>query len=113
MAPNVQHLQVITTAGSEEEAQRIAQDLVARRLAACVQVHGPITSVYWWQGAMETAQEWQCFIKTTSAVYADVERTIHELHSYEVPEIVALPLVEGSRRYLDWLEKEASGSHPA
>lgn len=105
-------VEIVTTTANREEAQRIAQDLVARKLAACVQVAGPVTSVYWWQGALETAEEWQLAIKTRRELYAAVEATIHELHSYEVPQILAFPVLEGSRRYLDWLAREATGTHP-
>jgi len=97
------YLQVLTTVGSEEEAERVAAALVERRLAACVQITGPISSHYRWQGKVEHAREWQCLAKTTAAQYADVEATIAELHSYEEPEIVATPIVAGSKGYLAWL----------
>jgi periplasmic divalent cation tolerance protein len=99
-------IQVVTTVASREEADKIASDLVARRLAACVQVAGPIASTYRWQGKVETSQEWLCKIKTRLSHYAAVEAAIRELHSYDVPEIVALPIVAGSRAYLDWLAGE-------
>jgi periplasmic divalent cation tolerance protein len=96
-------LQVLTTAGSEEEAGRIAAHLVERRLAACVQVIGPIASRYRWQGAIEEATEWQCLAKTTRAACGAVEAAIRELHSYDEPEIVATPIVAGSSGYLAWI----------
>ena len=99
-------IQVITTVSSREEADKIAADLVARRLAACVQVAGPITSTYRWQGKTETSQEWLCTIKSRLSHYAAIEAAIRELHSYDVPEIVAVPIVAGSRAYLDWLTGE-------
>jgi periplasmic divalent cation tolerance protein len=98
------HVQVLTTAGSEEEACRIAEMLVERRLAACVQVVGPITSRYRWQGAIEEAQEWQCLAKTTLGAYESVEAAIREVHSYDEPEIIATPIVAGSAGYLAWIE---------
>lgn len=98
------HLQVLTTAGSEEEAGRIASLLVERRLAACVQVVGPITSRYRWQGAVAEEREWQCLAKTTRAAYAAVEAAIREAHSYDEPEIIATPIVAGSVGYLAWIE---------
>jgi periplasmic divalent cation tolerance protein len=98
-------VQVLTTAGSEEEAGRIASALVERRLAACVQVVGPIVSRYRWQGAVEEEREWQCLAKTTGAAYERVEAAIRELHSYEEPEIVATPIVAGSSGYLAWIEE--------
>jgi periplasmic divalent cation tolerance protein len=100
------HVQVLTTAGSAEEAERIAAALVERRLAACVQTFGPIRSRYRWQGAIEEAEEWQCLAKTEAARYDEVEAAIRELHSYEEPEIVATPIVAGSAGYLDWVSAE-------
>jgi periplasmic divalent cation tolerance protein len=96
-------VQVMTTAGSEEEAGRIASLLVERRLAACVQVAGPITSRYRWQGEIEEEREWRCLAKTTRAAYEAVEAAIREVHSYEEPEIVAVPIVAGSAGYLAWI----------
>jgi periplasmic divalent cation tolerance protein len=99
-------IQVVTTTASREEAQNIAHAVVSRRLAACVQVVGPISSTYRWQGKIETSQEWLCLIKTLHTHYRALEEAIGELHSYEVPEILALGVVEGSRGYLDWLSGE-------
>jgi periplasmic divalent cation tolerance protein len=100
------HLQVLTTAGSEEEAVRIAAVLVDRRLAACVQILGPIVSRYRWQGVVEEAEEWQCLAKTEVACYPEAEAAIREEHSYEEPEIVAMPIVAGSAGYLGWISAE-------
>jgi periplasmic divalent cation tolerance protein len=98
-----EYLQVQTTTDSEEEAARIAAALVERRLAACVQTIGPITSRYRWQGEVERAREWLCLAKTEAGSYAELEAAIRELHSYDEPEIVATPIVAGSSGYLDWL----------
>lgn len=98
-----EYVQVLTTAGSEREAERIGAVLIERRLAACVQVLGPVASRYRWRGEVEEAREWQCLAKTEAARYAEVEATIREAHSYEEPEIVAVPIVAGSRGYLDWI----------
>jgi periplasmic divalent cation tolerance protein len=98
-------VQVLTTAGSEEEAGVIAELLVQRRLAACVQVVGPITSRYRWQGEIEEAREWQCLAKTTAGAYAAVEAAIREVHSYDEPEIVATPIVAGAAGYLAWIDE--------
>lgn len=98
-----EHLQVLTTIDSEEAAERIAVALVERRLAACVQVLGPLTSTYRWQGEVERAREWMCVAKTTAARYPEVEAAIRELHPYDEPEIVATPIVAGSKGYLDWI----------
>ena len=96
-------LVVLTTAGSAEEARSIASALVERRLAACVQVLGPMTSTYRWEEAVETAEEWLCLAKTTGDRYPAVEQAILGLHSYDTPEILALPVSAGSRAYLEWL----------
>ncbi|HVD40687.1 MAG TPA: divalent-cation tolerance protein CutA [Solirubrobacterales bacterium] len=101
-------VQVLTTAGSEGEAARIAELLVERRLAACVQVMGPIVSRYRWQGAVEEEREWQCLAKTTRAAYEAVEAAIREVHSYDEPEIVATEIVAGSAGYLAWIEQNVS-----
>jgi periplasmic divalent cation tolerance protein len=99
-------IQVVTTTGSQEEAERIAQALVTRRLAACVQVAGPIASTYHWKGKLETSQEWLCVIKTLQSHYPALEAAIRELHSYDVPEILAFTVVRGHRDYLAWLASE-------
>jgi periplasmic divalent cation tolerance protein len=97
---------VFTTAASRADANRIAQALVEQRLAACVQVDGPITSCYRWQGVVETAAEWRLSIKTREALYEQLEQAIRQLHTYEQPEIVALPITSGSAGYLNWIEQE-------
>lgn len=99
-------IQVVTTIDHPEVAGKIAQALVERRLAACVQIVGPIKSVYRWQGKIEAAQEWQCWVKTQAALYAQVESAIRELHTYEVPEILAVPVLDGAAPYLAWLKAE-------
>ncbi|MGH9531061.1 MAG: divalent-cation tolerance protein CutA [Terriglobales bacterium] len=94
---------VMTTAGSQEEARKIANNLVERRLAACVNMVGPMESVYRWQGAVETAPEFLLIIKTTAAAYERVRDAIKETHSYDVPECVMLNIEAGSEAYLKWL----------
>jgi periplasmic divalent cation tolerance protein len=103
------HVQIVTTTATKEDAQRIAQTLVEARLTACVQIVGPITSTYRWRGEIETAQEWQCVAKTRGDLYARVEETIRRTHSYEVPEIVALPIVAESPDYARWLDEQTRG----
>jgi periplasmic divalent cation tolerance protein len=100
------YIQVVTTTERREDAERIARALVEERLAACVQVTGPITSTYRWQGKIETAQEWQCWAKSRGDLYARIEQTIRRLHPYEVPEILAMPIAAGSADYLAWLDAE-------
>src|SRR5512146_1264076 len=93
---------VLTTAGSKEEAQKIAQALVERRLAACVNIIQPIESVYRWKGAVETAQELMLIIKTTAAMFEHVRDAIRELHSYELPECIMVSIESGTAEYLNW-----------
>jgi periplasmic divalent cation tolerance protein len=102
-------IQVTTTASTKEEAAKVATALLERRLAACVQVVGPIESRYWWNGKIEQAGEWLCIIKTIRERYPAVESTIRANHSYEVPEIVTCPIEGGSEPYLEWLRKETAG----
>ena len=97
---------VVTTIDQESLAKEIAGLLVERQLAACVQVVGPVESLYHWQGRIETSREWQCLVKTSRANYAAVEAAIREIHTYTVPEIIALPIVAGSAAYLGWLEEQ-------
>ena len=101
-------LQVITTTPDRTLALAIAARLVETRLAACVQVGGPVSSTYRWQEKIETAEEWVCVSKCRADQFGDVERVIAELHPYEVPEIVAVPILTGSTKYLHWLADETS-----
>ncbi len=101
-----EYIQVVTTIERREDAERIARALVEERLAACVQVVGPIRSTYRWRGAIETAQEWQCWAKTRRDLYERIEAAIRRLHCYEVPEILAVPVLAGSAAYLGWLDGE-------
>lgn len=101
-----EHIQVATTTGNKDDAQRIAAALVERRLAACVQVHGPIASTYRWQGEVQCDDEWYLVAKTRRDRYAAVQDAIRELHSYEEPEIIATLIVEGSPGYLRWVDKQ-------
>ncbi len=94
---------VLTTTGSAESAQRLAQSLVERRLAACVNIIPNLTSVYRWQGAVETASEILLLIKTSVEQLPALEAALHELQTYDVPEFLVLPIETGSRLYLEWL----------
>jgi periplasmic divalent cation tolerance protein len=100
---------VLTTAGSREEAEKIAQALVERRLAACVNLVGPVQSVYRWQGKVETSAEHLLVIKTTAGLFDAVAKAIRELHSYELPECIQLPIEAGSAEYLEWIEQSVVG----
>jgi len=104
-----EYVQVLTTAGSEEEADRIGTALLEQRLAACVQTLGPIVSRYRWQGKREREREWQCLAKTEARLYEEIEAAIRAVHSYEEPEILAIPVLAGSRGYLDWVSASLGG----
>lgn len=103
-----EHLMLITTTDSREEADKLAASVINARLAACAQVDGPISSVYWWEGEATSDQEWRLMFKTSAERYEDVEEHIKANHSYDVPEIVATPLTEGSAEYLGWVTRESA-----
>jgi periplasmic divalent cation tolerance protein len=96
---------IFSTAGSETDAGNIAHTLVQLRLAACVNIIPRIASVYRWEGRVDRAEEWLLLIKTTKASFAAVRDAIKELHSYEVPECIAVPIESGSEDYLKWIER--------
>ena len=98
---------VLSTAGSEAEARKIAEHLIEHQLAACVNIVPQIESVYRWQGKMESSREWLLLIKTTVERFPSVRAAISELHSYEVPECVAIAIDDGSSGYLRWIEQSA------
>jgi len=102
------YVQVVTTIDSREKAEQIARALVETRLAACVQLFGPIASTYRWQGKIETSQEWLCLIKSRADLYPQVEEALRAVHPYEVPEILAFPILAGSRSYLAWLDQQTA-----
>ena len=98
-------LQGATTA-TQDDAQKIADTLLQQRLAACVQISGPITSSYWWEAKIDRSAEWLCTIKTRRDLYGSVERAIRDAHSYDEPEILATLVVDGSAGYLKWLDEQ-------
>lgn len=98
--------QVSTTTGTREVAERIAVELVDLRLAACAQVSGPITSTYRWQGTVENAEEWLCTAKTTRQQVPAIQELLKRLHPYEMPELIATPIVGGSEAYLKWVVEQ-------
>jgi len=101
-------IQVFTTTEKKEDARKIAREVVRKRLAACVQIIGPVSSTYWWKEGIEEAEEWLCVVKSREELYEKLEKAIRAVHPYEVPEILAMPVVKGSPDYLRWLDKETS-----
>lgn len=101
-----EYIQVLTTIDSREKAEMIGRRLLEARLAGCVQIIGPIRSIYWWRNVIEEADEWICLIKTRAELYDVVEEHIRSLHSYEVPEIISIPIYKGYSKYLEWLSNE-------
>lgn len=101
---------VLTTAGSNDEARSIAGALVERRLAACVNIVGPIVSLYRWKGKVENSQEWLLIAKTTADLVDALAAAIKELHSYDLPECIALPVEQGSTEYLDWIGESVTAA---
>jgi periplasmic divalent cation tolerance protein len=100
--------QVTTTLPDRAAAERVASILVEERLAACAQVLGPVASTYRWEGQVERAEEWYCNLKTTLARLPAAQARIRELHSYQQPEIIALPIVGGDPGYLRWIKDAVS-----
>jgi periplasmic divalent cation tolerance protein len=94
---------MLTTTSSTEEANTIATELVSRRLAACVNILGPISSIYRWQGEVERSEEFLLIIKSTEAQCFPIQEAIRELHSYQVPELLCLPIEAGLDSYLNWI----------
>lgn len=101
-----ERLVVLMTAGSQEEADRLAETLVVDGLAACVNVIPGVTSVYRWEGEVQRDQEWLLVAKSHRDALDELVRRVHTIHSYEVPEVVALPVVGGSQAYLSWIDSE-------
>ena len=99
-------IQVMMTTETEEQAQQIAKHLVEEKLAACVHICGPMESIYRWKGKIEMAPEFLCLVKTREDLFPQVEAAIKKLHSYETPEIIAVPIVRGSTEYMTWLDDE-------
>ena len=96
-------IMVLVTCGSEEEAVKIARSLVEERLAACVNLVSPVRSIYRWEGKICDEKEWLLIIKTQKNRYEELEKRVKALHSYSVPEIIGLPIIEGASSYLEWL----------
>lgn len=100
---------VLVTASSEEESGKISTVLLEQRKAACVSVVPGAVSRFWWQGKLDSAREFLLIIKTRAALVPEITEIVKKLHSYTVPEVVALPIVAGNRDYMDWVDQETAG----
>ncbi|MGB9960399.1 MAG: divalent-cation tolerance protein CutA [Candidatus Bathyarchaeales archaeon] len=96
---------VLVTTSSKQEAEKIAQSLLEEKLIACANIICLVHSLFWWQGKIDTAQEHLILMKTRKNLFDKLSERVKALHSYEVPEIIALPIVEGAKDYLEWLNK--------
>ena len=103
---------VLSTCGSAEEAGKLAHLLIDRRLAACVNITAPVTSVYRWKGLVEEAREWHLIIKSRRELFDEIRVALETAHSYELPEVLALQVVDGSLNYLNWIDAETARETP-
>jgi len=101
-----EYIQVVTTVENKADAEKIAKNLVEKRISACVQIIGPLTSYFQWQGKLDSAQEYLCLIKSRADLFPALETEIRSMHPYEVPEILATPITNGGKDYLNWLASE-------
>ncbi len=104
--PNSEYIVIFITAGSGEEAGLISRILLERRKAACINIIEGVNSMYWWRGGIDSAKESLLIIKTRTSLLEEIIQLVKEIHTNEVPEIIALPVIGGSRDYLDWVGKE-------
>ncbi|MEE9144501.1 MAG: divalent-cation tolerance protein CutA [Candidatus Binatia bacterium] len=109
--PMDEFIVVYVTVGSSDEGDRLARALIEERLAACVNRVRSVQSVYRWEGQVEQSEEELLIIKTNRELFNLLKKKVQELHSYSVPEIIALPILEGSEDYLAWLKEQLSGDH--
>ena len=100
---------IVVTVSSREEADKIVNVLLERKLIACANILGPVSSRFWWQGKIDSAEEYMIFMKTKRELFEQVADNVKQLHSYEVPEIIALPIVEGAKPYLEWINSSLAG----
>jgi len=103
---------ILVTAASKKECRKIARHLVESKLAACVNITRQVESIYHWEGKIADEQEYQLFIKSTRELFSEIKAAISELHSYHTPEIICLPIIEGSRNYLQWVGDSVKAASP-
>lgn len=100
---NAAYVLVMVTTASREEAEKIARQLLNEKLIACANIIGPLHSFFWWAGKVEKAEEYILIMKSRLDLFERLSEKVKALHSYEVPEIIALPIIKGSKSYLQWL----------
>lgn len=105
-----EYITVLTTTSNKEDADNIANQLLQKKLAGCIQILGPITSHYWWQNEICHDEEWICLIKSCQDIYDELAETITTIHPYDVPEIIVFPIAKGSEDYLSWLRQQIKGN---
>ena len=103
---NRENVVIFITTGTDEEAQEVAKALLNNRLAACVNIVPKINSIFWWNDTLDSVQENLLIVKSKASLLSEIVRLVKEVHSYETPEIVALPIIGGNPDYLDWIGKE-------
>ncbi len=103
MGEPMSYVVVIITTPNKEEAVKIVRSLLKEKLIACANILGPISSLFWWQGKIDDENEFLVFMKSRKSLFERLSERVMEIHSYDVPEIIALPIIEGSPPYLDWL----------
>ena len=105
---NEENVVIYITTGTDEEAQKVAEELLKQRKAACVSILPGVSSIFWWQDKLDSAQEILLIVKTKASLVNEIVRLVTEIHSYDVPEIIALPIMGGNRDYLEWIGKEVT-----
>jgi periplasmic divalent cation tolerance protein len=100
---------IFITVGAEEEARRIAEALLNHRKAACVNIVPKVDSLFWWQGELDSDQERLLIVKTRSSLLTEIVELVKGIHSYEVPEVIALPIIGGNEDYIKWIQDEVEG----
>jgi len=105
---NEENVVIYITTGTDEEAQKVAEELLKQRKAACVSILPGVSSIFWWQDKLDSAQETLLIVKTKASLVDEIVRLVTEIHSYDVPEIIALPIMGGNLDYLEWIGKEVT-----
>lgn len=106
MLNGIKHIVIFITAISEKEAQNIANVLLEQRKAACVNIISGVNSKFWWKGKIDSSQETLLVIKTRASMFQEIIKLVRTIHSYEIPEIIALPIIDGNDEYLKWIDTE-------